>query len=212
MKEKFKGIVIGIVIGVMITASSVIASSGAIQKLLHYNDIKITINGNEIRPVDANGNYVEPFIIDGTTYLPVRAVSNALGLYVDWDSSTSTVKLSEAPFLPQAENVTEVENFVAEYGETLKAVFENSFSQNGLTCKTTVVGKGNDITIEARIDFIDGLTEAEKTDVQAEYDSSKEDIKAGFDGVEEEIPSLEKIIFRICEEDGDLIGTIELEF
>ena len=37
---------------------------------------------------------VEPFIIDGTTYLPVRALSNALGFDVGWDNATSTVSIS----------------------------------------------------------------------------------------------------------------------
>jgi len=41
---------------------------------------------------DANGNYVEPFIIDGTTYLPVRGISNALNLGVGWDGENNTVK------------------------------------------------------------------------------------------------------------------------
>ncbi len=63
-----------------------------------YNDIKIVVNGSEIIPNDANGNIVEPFIIDGTTYLPVRALANALGQEVSWEQSTSTVYIGEQPF------------------------------------------------------------------------------------------------------------------
>ena len=63
-----------------------------------YNDIKIVVNGNEITPKDANGNIVEPFIIDGTTYLPVRALANALGEEVSWEQSTSTVYIGVQPF------------------------------------------------------------------------------------------------------------------
>ena len=48
-----------------------------------------------IEPKDVNGNVVEPFIIDGTTYLPVRAICNALGLKVNWNSETNTVELTE---------------------------------------------------------------------------------------------------------------------
>ncbi len=59
-----------------------------------FRDIKIKLNGTEITPKDANGKTVEPFIIDGTTYLPVRAVGEAMGLNVDWDGETSTVKLN----------------------------------------------------------------------------------------------------------------------
>lgn len=43
---------------------------------------------------DANGMAVEPFAIDGTTYLPVRAVSDAVGLDVEWDQKNQQVKLS----------------------------------------------------------------------------------------------------------------------
>lgn len=63
-----------------------------------YNDIKIVVDGKEITPKDANGNVVEPFIIDGTTYLPVRALANALGEDVSWEQSTSTVYIGEQPF------------------------------------------------------------------------------------------------------------------
>ena len=63
----------------------------------YYSGIKIVLDGVEITPTDASGNVVEPFIADGTTYLPVRAVGNALGLPVDWDGETRTVYLGELP-------------------------------------------------------------------------------------------------------------------
>ena len=50
--------------------------------------------------MDANGNYVEPFIIDGTTYLPVRGIASALGLNVGWDGATKTVLLTTPESTP----------------------------------------------------------------------------------------------------------------
>ena len=96
MKNKLKGLLIGLLVGVIFGASltSAFAASTAIQKTLHYNNIKITVDSKEVKPTDANGNYVEPFIIDGTTYLSVRAIANALGLDVAWDGNTNTAKLS----------------------------------------------------------------------------------------------------------------------
>ena len=94
MKDKIKGLITGLIIGMTLVSTGVLATTGAIQKELWYNNIKITLDNKEVKPTDANGNYVEPFTIDGTTYLPVRAVSNALGLNVDWDANTNTVKLS----------------------------------------------------------------------------------------------------------------------
>ena len=64
------------------------------QATLYYNDIKITLDGEQLDPKDAAGNTVEPFTIDGTTYLPVRAIGNALGLGVDWDSENNAVVLT----------------------------------------------------------------------------------------------------------------------
>lgn len=64
------------------------------QATLDYSNIKITMDGQTITPTDANGAAVEPFAISGTTYLPVRAVAEALGLEVTWDGSTSTVILT----------------------------------------------------------------------------------------------------------------------
>lgn len=71
----------------------------------YYNNIKIKLNGKEIIPKDEKGNTVEPFIIDGTTYLPVRALANALNLEVNWDSYNNTVVLSD-------KNNQSVKNFV----------------------------------------------------------------------------------------------------
>ncbi len=61
---------------------------------LTYRDIKISIDGTLIQPTDANGNAVDPFIIAGTTYLPLRAVAGALGCAVAWDQATSTITLT----------------------------------------------------------------------------------------------------------------------
>ncbi len=72
-------------------------SSGNVGTALYtlvYRGIKIILDGALITPRDASGNVVEPFIIDGTTYLPVRALSNALGFDVGWDNATSTVSIS----------------------------------------------------------------------------------------------------------------------
>lgn len=62
-----------------------------------YLDIKLVVNGKEVTPKDVNGNVVEPFAYQGTTYLPVRAVGEALGKTVRWDGETKTVHLGELP-------------------------------------------------------------------------------------------------------------------
>ena len=62
---------------------------------INHRAIKIVLNDELIVPCDGEGKTVEPFIMTetGTTYLPLRAIAQALGLYVDWDDATNTVKL-----------------------------------------------------------------------------------------------------------------------
>lgn len=89
-KMKIIGFVVALVMVLSITAFATVGSRTA---ELWYNNIKIMINGKEVTPVDANGNAVEPFTIDGTTYLPVRGIASSLGMNVGWDAATSTVTL-----------------------------------------------------------------------------------------------------------------------
>lgn len=59
----------------------------------HSEDIKIFIDNEEIELKDVNGTVVKPFIIDGTTYVPVRGVSNALGYYIRWNGGQRSVEI-----------------------------------------------------------------------------------------------------------------------
>ena len=71
-----------------------LAAEGQVSASLNYSNIKITVDGQEIIPTDETGRSTEPFSIDGTVYLPIRAVSEALGYDVKWDAETNTVQIS----------------------------------------------------------------------------------------------------------------------
>lgn len=96
MKNQFKGFVTGVLVTLLLVGSigTAAATVGTKTAQLNYNNIKVTLDGENVNLVDANGNPVEPFIIDGTTYLPIRAISNAFGLNVGWDGATQTVILT----------------------------------------------------------------------------------------------------------------------
>ena len=66
------------------------------QALTDYNigakkGTKLVINGVEVIPKDANGNIKDIYVANGTTYVPVRAVSGALGLPITWSDKTNSV-------------------------------------------------------------------------------------------------------------------------
>ncbi len=104
MKKRIITLVLALVL-LFSLAVTVSAVASSVQATLYYRDIKIKLNGALITPKDATGNVVDPFIINGTTYLPVRAVSEALGLEVTWNETTSTVGLHGGMGSTQPEEV-----------------------------------------------------------------------------------------------------------
>ncbi|MBQ4556655.1 MAG: hypothetical protein IJA60_03295 [Clostridia bacterium] len=69
------------------------AKEAAEQITAVYRNIKLVVDGVLVEPKDANGNVVEPFIYNGTTYLPVRAVATAFEKDVAWDGENAIVYL-----------------------------------------------------------------------------------------------------------------------
>lgn len=101
-KEKFKmlknkkiRIILICALVVCVMGSTIFAKSISETAEIFYNNIKIYIDGAEIVPKDANGNVTEPFTMNGTTYLPVRAISNAFGQDVEWDGATQSIYIGK---------------------------------------------------------------------------------------------------------------------
>ena len=95
MKKRLQGLVSGVLIGSILTSGFVFAKQISETAELFYNNIKIYIDGGEVVPKDVNGNVVEPFTMNGTTYLPVRAISNAFEKDVEWDGATQSVYIGK---------------------------------------------------------------------------------------------------------------------
>ncbi|WP_207637170.1 Ltp family lipoprotein [Anaerovorax odorimutans] len=109
------------------------ASTGSKALTATFNNIKIYVDQNLVTPKDSNGNTVEPFISGGTTYLPVRAVADALGKEVSWDSATKSVYIGTQPTTPNQGTQTSVtlgeKNALAKAKSYLESM---SFSYSGL--------------------------------------------------------------------------------
>lgn len=60
-----------------------------------FTGIKVYVDDQLVDPRDANGNPVEVLVYNGTTYLPIRAVGNALGLPVQYDGATQSAYLGK---------------------------------------------------------------------------------------------------------------------
>ncbi len=94
MKRGFgKGFVSGIVAASLAVGMGVTAMA-ATRSIQVEDDIQVTLNGARFTPKDANGKEVPLFSYNGTTYAPVRAICEAAGLKVDYDSATFTAVLT----------------------------------------------------------------------------------------------------------------------
>lgn len=54
-------------------------------------DITIELNGDKQKITDVNGRTVYPVIYGGSTYLPIRAISELIHKSIEWDSASKTV-------------------------------------------------------------------------------------------------------------------------
>ncbi len=94
MKKKIVALlmVCSLVIGIFVGGAFADSVNEKISALLNKT-IKINYNGETQTFKDANDVVVYPISYNGTTYLPVRAVSGLVGLPVAWDGATNTVML-----------------------------------------------------------------------------------------------------------------------
>lgn len=84
--------------------------------------VTIYVDDQKINPGDSNGNPVEPMLYNGTTYLPIRAVSAALNVPIAWDGTTSSAYLGQHKVDQNAVNrskayVSVIEQLQRQYGK-----------------------------------------------------------------------------------------------
>ena len=74
------------------------ASAALVGKAINvFTGLTIYVDGEQMHPTDANGNPVETFVYNGTTYVPLRAISQYLGKNVSYDGKTQTVSIGNKP-------------------------------------------------------------------------------------------------------------------
>lgn len=88
--------------GILLTAlifglASPVGAALASKTIQVLTGVDIYVDGVEMKPTDVNGNPVETFVYNGTTYVPLRAVSQSLGYAVNWDGANQRVYIGEQP-------------------------------------------------------------------------------------------------------------------
>ncbi len=99
-KQGIKGFLAGALTSALVlgAATSALALSSPETIQCFMGGIKIFIDGQLQVPTDVTGKVVEPIIYNGTTYLPVRALTGMLtDKSVEWDSDTESVYIGLKP-------------------------------------------------------------------------------------------------------------------
>lgn len=132
LKNKLVGcMVVTTLVGILAVPS--LAQVGQKTAYLNYNNMKVTLNGQTLNLKDSNGNPVEPFTIDGTTYLPLASVSQALGVNVAWDGTTNTVILTTSSAGNTTTNTTNTTNTTTTQNIGMDKAKQIALNHAGLT-------------------------------------------------------------------------------
>ena len=99
MKTRFIQFIFPVVFAASVSVLAVTALASSTEKPITvvFRNIKLFVEGALYTPKDASGATVEPFIYNGSVYLPARAVSEALGKTVTWDAATDSVFINTPP-------------------------------------------------------------------------------------------------------------------
>ena len=93
MRQKLTYLLTGVLIGAMLCGGTALATQAVKSINVSYENIKVYKDNVLCELKDANGTVVEPFIYNGTTFMPVRGTANLAGMQVTWDGPTHSVYL-----------------------------------------------------------------------------------------------------------------------
>lgn len=107
-----------------------------------YTGIKVYVDDKLVEPKDAAGNPVEIFVYNGTTYLPIRAIGNALGLPVQYESSTQSAYVGKHASDTPSAWLADMDYFSGSYAMTTKTTDKDNTGATHAHC----IGYGFDRT------------------------------------------------------------------
>ncbi len=90
-------LVVTLVLLVAFASGAYAAGKLVAENVTIHKGVRVVIDGEELYPKDAKGRDVPMFILNGTTYLPLRAISNVFEKPIEWDGVEKTVYLGQKP-------------------------------------------------------------------------------------------------------------------
>ncbi|WP_176717350.1 trypsin-like peptidase domain-containing protein [Vulcanibacillus modesticaldus] len=91
MKREIKGFIFGFLFSSLLISNSVLAEGLTKTIQVMFNSINIEVNGQKVA--------ADNILYNGTTYVPLRAISEMLNKDVTWDGSTNTAGINDKNFI-----------------------------------------------------------------------------------------------------------------
>lgn len=97
MKRKFSGFLSGFICACLLIGITFGAAAASQMFTIEVSPINIKVNGEVFKPANANGDPVEVFAHNGTTYVPLRALSETYGFNVGYDEKENLAYVNDEP-------------------------------------------------------------------------------------------------------------------
>lgn len=122
MSTMKKSIVSLVVLGMTLSGAVGVYAGTNMQKITASlnHSIEFIVNGATYKPTDPKGKPLVPITYQNTTYLPVRAIADALNVPVEYNSKSGQVMIGTSPSTSEVE-VSEVEYSATHIKEIKKA-------------------------------------------------------------------------------------------
>jgi predicted small secreted protein len=91
---------------------------------VYYRNINVYFNGELITLKNGDGEEIEPFIHEGSSYVPLRAIANLFGSNVMWDGNKNTIFIGENNQETITVYVDNVRDLIKELGSNKTIVLE----------------------------------------------------------------------------------------
>lgn len=226
MSKNYKRLCLVLGLSTVIGTGALAAKSGTETKQATYRNIQVTYNGT------AQSLSLEPFLIDGSVYVPLRAFGDIVGVNATWAPASNTVLLtggssssSSAAEIAQLTYQNTLLQRQLEEANAKLAKYESGSTSNGSGTTT-----GTNITaaqlkdtedylnsnfsdyLSSKIDFDFNLSQtASRLDLTISYSTRAEN--RVFDDISQR--NIEKFIEKVCDniavthKDIEIQGTIE---
>lgn len=98
MKNKMRNSIMTVmVLGMTVSGAAGVYAGSNMEEIKAYlnSSIGFSIDGAAYSPTDANGNKLTPITYQDSTYLPVRALADALKVPLDFDAKNNQVPIDQ---------------------------------------------------------------------------------------------------------------------